>query len=98
MDDIQEILNYLTGDDLYTYQLPRVLEYAQSYVLSLYPELKGVGVDVEIHIAEDAKAFVDEQKKMFGEKFALKPMSKTDGYSYVDPVEEIVEMNSGKTR
>ncbi|MBP5684567.1 MAG: hypothetical protein J6X02_04865 [Bacilli bacterium] len=96
MDDIHDILSYLTGNKLYTHQLPRAEDFAQPYILSLYPELKGVGVDVEIHSAEDAKAFVDEQKKIFGEKLPLRPMPKSNGYSYVDPIEEAVEMTSGK--
>ena len=98
MDDVSEVLNYLTGDSIYTHQIPRVMDAAKPYVLSLHPELKGVGDDVEIHSFEDAKAFVDEQKKVFGDKLPLKPMSKTDGYSYVDPIEESVEMTSGRAR
>lgn len=88
MDDVYEVLNYLTGDSLFTHQLPRVMETAKPYVLSLHPELEGVGVDVVINSFEDAKAFVDEQKKIYGEKLSLTPMSKTDGYSHVDPIEE----------
>ena len=98
MDDVYEVLSYLTGSRIYTQQIPRVMEAAKPYVLSLYPELKGVGADVEIHSFEDAKAFVDEQKKVFGDKLPLKPMSRTDGYSYVDPIEEAVEMTSGRPR
>ena len=98
MEDVYEVLNYLTGDNIYTHQFPRVMEVVKPYVLSLHPELKGVGEKVEIHSFEDAKAFVDEQKKVFGDKLPLKPMSKTDGYSYVDPIEEAVEMTSGRAR
>ncbi len=98
MDDVYEVLDYLTGDSIYTHQIPRVMDAAQPYVLSLHPELKGVGDNVEINSFEDAKAFVDEQKKIFGEKLSLKPMSKTDGYSYVDPMEEVDEIHSKKTR
>ena len=98
MDDVYEVLNYLTGDDIYTHQIPRVMDVAKPYVLSLHPELKGVGDNVEIHSFEDAKAFVDEQKKIFGEKLPLKPMAKTDGYSYVDPIEEAIKRTSGRHR
>lgn len=97
MDDVYEVLNYLIGDSIYTHQIPRAASAAQAYVLSLHPELKGIGDDAVITSLEDAKAFVDEQKKVFGEKLPLSPMSKTDGYSYVDPIEEAVEMTTRKT-
>jgi len=98
MDDVYEVLNYLTGDSIFTHQIPRVMDAAKPYVLSLHPELEGVGVDVVINSFEDAKAFVDEQKKIYGDKLSLTPMSKTDGYSHVDPIEEAIEIKSGRRR
>lgn len=96
MDDVYEVLNYLTGDSIFIHQIPRVMDAAKPYVLSLHPELEGVGVGVAINSFEDAKAFVDEQKKIYGNKLSLTPMSKTDGYSNVDPIEEAIEIKSGR--
>ena len=96
MEDVYEVLNYLTGDSIYTHQLPRVMPIAKAYVLSLHPELTGVGDTVEINSFDDAKAFINEQKKVFGNKLPLSPMGKTDGYSYVDPIEEAIDMTSEK--
>ena len=97
MEDVYEVLNYLTGDSIYTHQLSRVMPIAKAYVLSLHPELTGVGDTVEINSFDDAKAFIKEQKKVFGNKLPLSPMGKTDGYSYVDPIEEAIDMTSEKT-
>lgn len=96
MGDVYEVLNYLTGDSIFIHQIPRVMDAAKPYVLSLHPELEGVGVGVAINSFEDAKAFVDEQKKIYGNKLSLTPMSKTDGYSHVDPIEEAIEIKSGR--
>lgn len=96
MDDVYEVLNYLTGDSIFIHQIPRVMDAAKPYVLSLHPELEGVGAGVAINSFEDAKAFVDEQKKIYGNKLSLTPMSKTDGYSHVDPIEEAIEIKSGR--
>lgn len=96
MDDVYEVLNYLTGDSIFIHQIPRVMDAAKPYVLSLHPELEGVGVGVTINSFEDAKAFVDEQKIIYGNKLSLTPMSKTDGYSHVDPIEEAIEIKSGR--
>ncbi len=88
MNDVCEVLNYLTGDDIFIHQLPRVMQVAQPYVLSIYPELTGVGGDIAINSFEDAKTFVDAQKKIYGNQLPLTPMSKTNGYFYIDPLEE----------
>ena len=97
MEDVYEVLNYLTGDSIYTHQIPRVMPIAKAYVLSLHPELTGVGDTVEINSFDAAKSFINEQKKVFGNKLPLSPMGKTDGYSYVDPIEEVIDITSGKT-
>jgi len=98
MDDVYEVLNYLTGDSLFTHQLPRVMETAKPYVLSLYPQLEGVGVDVVINSFEEAKAFIDEQKKIYGDKLPLTPMSKIDDYSHIASMEESIQIKSGRRR
>lgn len=97
MEDVYEVLNYLTGDSICSHQIPRVMPIAKTYILSLHPELTGVGDTVEINSFDDAKAFINKQKKVFGNKLLLSPMGKTDGYSYVDSIEEAVDMTSGKT-
>ena len=37
--NIYKILNYLSRDNLFTNQLPRVVEIAQPYILARYPQL-----------------------------------------------------------
>ena len=98
MADVYDVLDYITGEKNSTQQLTKIAEPAKNYVLSLHPELKGVGDDVEINSFEDAYAFIEEQKKIFGEQLPLTPMPKTDEYSYVEPIEETVEMDSEMTR
>ncbi len=98
MDKIQDALEYVTGDPIWTHQIPRVMGQVTPYVLSLYPQLEGVGLNEPINSKEEAIAFVNSQKEVFGDSLPLSPMSKSDGYSYVDPIEEAVEMTSGRTR
>jgi len=40
-DGVYEILNFLTGDDLMTHQLPRACRAAADWLTSQYPELHG---------------------------------------------------------
>ena len=77
MDDIYDVLDYLTGSKLFTHMLPEAGALAKSYVLLLHPELQGVGADVVINSQEDADKFVAEQKKIFGETMVLSPIGKS---------------------
>ena len=93
ISNVYDVLRYLTGDDIYSHQLSRVLNIAQKYALSLYPELKGVGNDVIINNHEDYLSFMQEQKKIFGDKLSLSPMPESFGYKYVDPIEEAIGLS-----
>ena len=83
IENLYIILDYLTGSTHLTHELPRAHEIVRPYVLSLYPNLEGVGDDVVIESYEDLENFLTEQKKIFGETLALSPIPK--GYSYIEP-------------
>lgn len=97
MDNVYDILNYLSNDEIYTHQIPRVMTVAKSYVLERYPQLDGVGKDVVINNKQDVETFIDEQKSIYGDSFGLSPMT-DEIYQHIDPIDEIVDMRSGKTR
>lgn len=97
-DSIYEILEYLTGSVIFSHLIPKALETTRLYVLSIYPQLKGIGVSEEFDSPVDALAFVEEQKKIFGEKLPLKPMTKDDVYTHDDLVNEIIEIKYGGKR
>ncbi len=97
MDNVYDILNYLSNDSILIHQIPRVMKTAQPYVLARYPQLEGVGRDVVINGWEDVKAFLDSQKAVLGDSFALSPMPR-EMCEHIDPIEEAIEMRSGKTR
>lgn len=42
MDELYEILNHMTGDNLFTHVLPRAGRWAKPLILELYPELEAV--------------------------------------------------------
>ena len=97
MDNVYDILNYLSNDKIYTHQIPRVMKIAQSHVLGRYPQLDGVGKDAVINSEQDVKTFIDEQKGIYVDSFGLSPMF-DEMYQHIDPIEEAVDMRSGRTR
>ncbi len=93
MDKVYDILNYLFNDNIFTHQMKAT----QSYVLARYPQLSGVGQDVVINGWKDVTAFLDLQKAVLGDSFALSPMPR-QMCEHIDSIEEAIEMRSGKTR
>ncbi|MBQ8132169.1 MAG: hypothetical protein IJ193_06735 [Bacilli bacterium] len=76
MDDIVDILSYLSQEQLYTLGLTEVAPAARSYILGRYPQLAGVGKTERFHSREEGDAFLEQQSKVVGSEFALSPMQK----------------------
>lgn len=97
IDNVYDVLNYLSNDDIYTHQIPRIMQVAQSYVLGRQPQLDGVGKDVVINNEQDVKAFIDGQKAIYGDSFGLSPISE-EMCQHIDPIEEAINMQAGRSR
>ena len=72
MDDVFEVMKFLFGRGCYIHELPKMRQIAQDYILSYYPELENVGKGVDPQSREE---FLNEQRKVYGNEFHLKPMS-----------------------
>lgn len=85
---VYEILNYLTGADLYTHQLPGAADAVKGAVEAELPFLK----DIEVPAFEDADAamaWLATQVETYGESFTLAPV---EGYVQTDPLADLVRM------
>jgi hypothetical protein len=69
MKDLYEILNYLTGDEIYTHQIPSALDQCRPYVLSSYPFIETIDVS-GINRANFIES-ISDMKMRHGNKFAL---------------------------
>jgi len=65
MEGIYNILNYLTGDNLYTHELPNASRFCKPYLLKQYPELSKINKE-EI-TTENHKEFLNNLIKEYGE-------------------------------
>lgn len=89
MDDVYEILNFMTADNLFTHQLPRACDECKPHLLEQHPQLAelddtGVGPD-------NWRPWLDEQVKRFGETLEVESMA--DGrHEYRNAVAELEEM------
>ena len=95
MDDIYEICNFLTQDNLFTHQLPRVHDECKAWLLTLHPQLKQIPMVTDEEAANLPKGWwsgwLTAQVKDFGEYLDVSPIPKGI-HQYRNPIEEAVEM------
>lgn len=89
MGGIYDILNYMSGDELFTHQLPRVMMEARPVLLAAHPQLSSVDEDAEI-TAENVEAWLAAQIALFGETLPV-PKLNQDQHERIDPMSELAE-------
>lgn len=89
MDGIYDILNFLTGDNLFTHQLPRASDECKPHLLEQFPQLKEV--DASAVNGKNYKQWLAKQVAKYGEKFTVKPIP-NGAHEVKNPVEEVAEM------
>lgn len=85
--EVYEVLNFLTGDNLYTHQLPRAGEVCQAPVFSEHPFLKDI--DLEGINPENWKQRLTKIKSKYPNEIELSPI---ENWKHVDPIDELQGM------
>jgi hypothetical protein len=88
MDGVYDILNFMTGDNLFTHQLPRAADECQGLLLAQHPDLKAVEVPEEFSGKEHVEAWLAEQVALFGETRPVTPLHEDD-HTRIDPFTEM---------
>ncbi len=86
---VYDILNYMTGENLYTHQLPRVSKEASPVILARHPHLAAIEIP-EFASPDDVPAFVAGLREKYGARFAV-PRMTNDQHERIDPLSELVE-------
>ena len=88
MDGIYDILNYMTGDNLFTHQLPRAAAECQPWLEEQLPFLRDiVAPDFESGDKEEVMAWVEEIAEHYGEVLLVEPLP-VGKHRFIDPIEE----------
>lgn len=86
---LYELLRHLCGEDIYTHQIPRVLDQCAPKILLQHPQLAGEtgeGVTPSNH-----KEWLDGVVLRYGEYLDIEPLAPGEHYS-IDPLSEAAEM------
>lgn len=98
MDGVYDILNYMTGDSLFTHQLPRASEACEGPLLEQHPQLAGIKAPWTDNEAfwdgvesreVGCRAWVAEMKAIYGETLPVTPLAE---WHRMDPIQELREM------
>ena len=89
MDGVYDILNYMTGENLFTHQLGRASDVCRPYLLKQFPQLETA--DCEGISPENWRERLDDLIKQFGETLEVEPLPK-GVYIPIDPITEAETM------
>lgn len=95
MEGVYKILNFLTGDNLYTHQLPRAFRACEAWVIEQHPWLKEL--DESKCNPETVWEWLADAEARFGKMHELQPLPQ-DRWLSKGPVAELLEMEVPRDR
>lgn len=88
MDGVYEILNFMTGDNLFTHALPRASRECEPVLLAQHPDLADIVVP-ELHSLEECVAWLDAVVvPVYGATRSVEPLAAGD-HTVIDPLAEL---------
>jgi hypothetical protein len=92
MDGVYDILNFMTGDDLYTHQLPRAADECRPYLAKQFPQLSKIDLSkVGEGFKQSWESWLADQVKEHGEYHDVRTMP-MDDHDQIDPITELKQM------
>ena len=95
--EVYDILNFLTGDNLFTHQLPRAFRACKDHIIEQLPWLKWVDDNKDACTPETVLSFVEAAAKEYGAEHELAPLPASD-WERRDPIAEACEMMGSADR
>ncbi len=89
MEGVYDILGWMTGESLFTHQLPRVAREAEPVLLAAHPQLATVDKEAEINPG-NLDAWIAARVAEFGETLPV-PKLNADQHERIDPMSELAE-------
>lgn len=87
---IYQVLDWMTGESVYTHQIPRICGEAAPVLLALHPQLAEAVIESERVNRDNAREWLATWTARYGEAIAVPKLS-ADQHERIDPVSELVE-------
>lgn len=95
MEGVYKIMNFLTGDNLFTHQLPRAFRACQAWVRKQCPWLENLNeADCT---TETWKTWLADAESKYGKEHELEPLP-AGQWHQCDPIQEAVELMEDKSK
>ena len=88
IEGVYDILNWMTGDNLFTHQLPRAGKECRDPLLRQHPDLADVRVPEEFDGKEHVDRWLAEQVERYGETRPVAPLAPVD-HTRINPIDEM---------
>lgn len=88
---VYEVLNWMTGESLYTHQLPRVGGEATPVIVAMHPELSAAIAEAEQVNGENWREWLAIWKARYGETITV-PRLNIAEHERIDPLSELAEI------
>ena len=95
LEGVYKIMNFLTGDNLFTHQLPRAFHSCEAWVIEQHPWLREL--DTSALNPQTWRVWLADAETRFGKMHELLPLPEGQWHS-VDPIREAVELMEDKTK
>lgn len=89
ISSVYKVLNFMTGDKLFTHQLPRARDFVRPFLFHQHPNLDGWTFDGAIN-KDNYRQYVEMAVAMFGPELELQEVSAL--WTEKDAMQEAVEM------
>lgn len=97
MQGVYEILNYMTGENLYTHQLPRASRECAPAILAAHPDLATITVPDDLADDGVRGTWLRVQAKRFGWHVKVPRLPKREP-QYDTPIADAIEMMGDPTK
>lgn len=87
---VYEVLDWMTGESMFTHQLPRVSREAMPAILAMHPQLQSAIVEAAQVNGDNYRTWLATWIDRFGPEIAIPKMS-TDQHERIDPMSELAE-------
>ena len=95
VDGIYDICNFMTGDNLFTHQLPRAADECTPSLREQFPDLAAVEAPEDLSGEEAVRAWLAGITAEHGETREVRPLAPED-HTHMDPFTELEQMAPGK--
>jgi len=88
MGGVYDILNWMTGDDLMTHQLPRASRECEDPLKAQFPDLAAIVVPDDIDSEVSLLLWLDSLAPLYGTHREVRPLDPAD-HTHIDPLDEL---------